>query len=233
MSSSPSPVRLPTNVSANDSTRLEATPFPYGEAQLRPGQRNFPLVEVEQFAVESAAPAAAAPDPQRDAQMREMGRQQGMSEARARFDEQLAAERSMIAKALEGFARERSAYYRKIEEEAVQLAMAIARKVIHREAQVDPLLLMGIVRVALERMEGATAVVLQVHPERAPEWRRYVASHVDPAHAPEIAEDPALPPDRCLLKTSMGSAELGLEIHLKEIERGLMDLLAARPEVKA
>jgi len=28
----------------------------------------------------------------------------------------------------------------------------------------------------------------------------------------------------------MGTAELGLEVQLKEIEQGLMDLLAARPQ---
>jgi hypothetical protein len=54
----------------------------------------------------------------------------------------------------------------------VQLALSIARKVLHREAQVDPLLLMGIVRVALERIEGATGVTLAVHPEQVPEWRQ-------------------------------------------------------------
>jgi hypothetical protein len=31
----------------------------------------------------------------------------------------------------------------------------------------------------------------------------------------------------------MGTAELGMEIQLKEIEKGLMDLLAARPEKKS
>jgi flagellar biosynthesis/type III secretory pathway protein FliH len=54
-----------------------------------------------------------------------------------------------------------------------------------------------------------------------------------PGALPEIAEDPALPPGRCKLQTSMGVAELDIEIQLKEIERGLADLLAARPGEKA
>ena len=111
----------------------------------------------------------------------------------------------------------------------VQLALSIARKILHREAQVDPMLLAGIVRVALEKIEGATGVVLQVHPQHAADWRKYLALRMEPGDLPEIVEDPALPPDQCRLRTSMGTAELGMEVQLKEVERGLMDLLAARP----
>jgi flagellar assembly protein FliH len=114
----------------------------------------------------------------------------------------------------------------------VQLALSIARKVLHREAQVDPLLLMGIVRVALERIEGATGVVLAVHPEQAADWRRYLASCIDPGDLPEIAEDPAMAAEQCELRTSLGTARLGLEVQLKEIEQGLTDLQAARPQEK-
>jgi len=178
--------------------------------------------------LDAAALAARGADHER--QVRELGRQQGVAEGRAKFEEQLAGERAAVAQALKDFARERATYYQKLEEEAVRLAMSIARKVLHREAQVDPLLLMGIVRVALEKIEGSTGVALLVHPERAPEWRRYLASRVDAGDLPEIVEDPSLRPEQCGLRTSMGTAELGLEVQLKEIEQGLMDLLAARPQ---
>jgi flagellar assembly protein FliH len=161
-----------------------------------------------------------------------LGRQQGEREARAKFDEELARERSAVTQALTDFACARSAYYQKIEEEAVQLALSIARKVLHREAQVDPLLLLGIVRVALERIEGATQVSLAVHPERAAVWRSYLAERMGAGDVPEILEDPAMALEQCELRTSMGTAALGIEVQLKEIEQGLMDLLAARPQEK-
>ncbi len=167
------------------------------------------------------------------AQARESGRQAGEREARAKFELELARERAGLAQALADFSGERAAYYQKIEEESVQLALSIARKVLHREAQVDPLLLMGVVRVALERMEGATGVVLTVHPQQAAEWRRYLSSCLEAGALPEIAEDAALGLGQCGLRTSMGTAELGVEVQLKEIEQGLMDLLAARPQEKA
>jgi flagellar assembly protein FliH len=96
----------------------------------------------------------------------------------------------------------------------------------------DPLLLMGIVRVAMERIEDATKIVLAVHPQRAAAWREYMLAKVDAGGIPEIVEENALPLEQCELRTSMGSAALGLEVQLKEIEQGLADLLAARPQAR-
>jgi len=177
-----------------------------------------------------ASDGAAAEAAAREAQAHTLGRQEGLAEARTIFDEQLGRERASLAAALAQFTRDRAAYFQTVEGEVVQLALSIARKILHREAQLDPLLLAGIVRVALEKIDGATGVVLRVNPENAPDWRRYLAIHLEPADLPEIVEDPAQPPDRCTLETSMGTAVIGLEVQLKEIEQGLMDLLAARPD---
>jgi flagellar assembly protein FliH len=165
----------------------------------------------------------------REAQARAQGRAEGLSEARQKFEDQLVRERASLAAALAQFTRDRAAYFQKVEGEVVQLALSIARKILHREAQLDPLLLAGIVRVALEKIDGATGVRLRVHPNNAADWRRYLTIHLDPADLPEIVEDSALEMDRCTLETSMGTAVIGLEPQLKEIEQGLMDLLAARP----
>ena len=48
---------------------------------------------------------------------------------------------------------ERQNYYRRIEGEVVELALAIARKILHREVQIDPHALAGIVRVTLEKLD--------------------------------------------------------------------------------
>src|SRR5258706_9513674 len=104
--------------------------------------------------------------------------------------------------------------------------------VLPRQARVDPLLLMGIVKVALDRIEGATGVVLAVHPQQAAVWRNYLEASMVEGDPPKIVEDPAMALEQCELRTSMGTAALGLEVQLKEIEQGLADLLAARPQAK-
>jgi len=230
MSSSPSRAPSPPpDAAPAQAHQAEAFPFPYCEVTVSPS----PSLAGFQLPRGKSDSSTRSLAPEREAQARALGRQQGELDCRAKFEEQLGRERSVLAAALTDFARERGAYYQKLEQEVVRLALSIARKILHREAQVDPLLLMGVVRVALEKIEGASGVVLAVHPQQAPDWQRYLASRLDPGAMPEIVEDAAMPPERCTLKTSMGTAELGLEVHLKEIEQGLMDLLAARPGEKA
>jgi flagellar assembly protein FliH len=234
MSSSASPAR------AAQELELAATmeqpifiPFAYTEVERQEtaGASNaLPAGLAGAYKAAQDPSAAAAGAAVRDVQMRELGRQQGEAEQRARSEEQLVRERAVVAKAVADFARDRAAYYRKLEEEAVRLALSIARKILHREAQVDPLLLMGVVKVALDKIEGATEVALLVHPQRAADWRRQLSATMAAGKPLEIVEDPALEPDQCRLRTSMGTADLGLEGQLKEIEAGLTDLLAARPK---
>lgn len=214
---------------------LRAMPFPYSEAVALAGKLNFPLAAQPSLAMglgrsEKDPAAQAALGAEREAQAREMGRQQGVAESRAKFEEKLAGERAAIAQALKDFAGERAAYCQRLEEEAVRLAMSIARKVLHREAQVDPLLLMGIVRVALDRIEGASGVAVVVNPQQAAEWRQYLAAHLAAGEMPEVVEDASMQAQQCGLRTSMGTADMSLEMQLKEVEQGLMDLLAARPQ---
>jgi flagellar assembly protein FliH len=173
---------------------------------------------------DSAAEVAA-----RDAQLRAQAWQEGAAEARKSFDDQLARERASVAAALAEFHRERADYFRRVEAEVVQLALSIARKVLHREAQIDPQLLAGIVRVALEKIEGATEIKLRLHPRQVAEWRQYLTMHMQQDNLPELIEDPAQAPESCVLQTSLGTAVVGVEVQLKEIEQGLADLLAARP----
>ena len=161
--------------------------------------------------------------------MRQAGRAEGEAATRAAYEEHLDRVRDGVRATLADFAGERAAYYRQVESEVVQLALAIARKILHREAQVDPLLLAGVVRVALDQIESKTKVVVRVHPEQAPDARAYLRRAMDPQSVPEVVEDPTLELDRCVLQTEMGTAELGIEAQLKEIEQGLFDLLAKRP----
>jgi flagellar assembly protein FliH len=190
----------------------------------------------------SAGAAAAAPREREreeprggrpESEIFEQGRQAGQAQLRAEFDDALAKCRGEIARALQEFVRERQSYYRRVEGEVVQLALAIARKILHREVQIDPQALAGIVRVTLEKLETGTQVTLHVPPAESAEWRRYFACQTEDTPAPEIREEAALAAGECRLETAMGSTEVGLQAQLKEIETGLLDLLAERPGVPA
>jgi flagellar assembly protein FliH len=167
----------------------------------------------------------------REQAAREAGRQEGEARARAGFEQQLLVLRGSLLQAVTGFAGERTTYFERVEFEVVALALAIARKILHREATVDPLLLAGIVRVALEKLENGTQVTVRVAPPQVSDWRTYFARTMDEHSVPELVEDASLPPGQCVLKTSLGTTCLGLEVQLKEIEQGLADLMLQRPAV--
>ena len=134
-----------------------------------------------------------------------------------------------ITDALAAFSAERSSYFARVESEVVHLSLAIARKILAREAHTDPLLLAGLVRVALDGVESSSAVRLRVSPDRLSTWQAHLAT--TPARRrPELLPDPSLSTDDCVLETETGVARLNYEIQLKEIERGFLDLLSQRPD---
>ena len=195
----------------------------------------FPYAEVESTAT-LAESGVAAPREDRSQQQQadafEKGRQQGREQVGAETQATLQAERQQIARMLMEFATERRNYYHRIEGEVVQLALAIARKILHREAQLDANTLAGIVRVTLEKLDAGTHVNLHVHPKEAADWSHYFAGQKEGAPMAEVREDSTVAPGECRIETSLGTTEVGFETQLKEIETGLLDLLAERPATK-
>jgi flagellar assembly protein FliH len=153
---------------------------------------------------------------------------QGGREAAARFEEELARERKRVADLILDFQRQREDYYSRVEIELVHMALAIAAKILHREAQVDRLVVAGLVKVMIERLQQKTKIIVRVRPEEAEGWRHYFRDH----KSLEILEDFALEPKACLLETELGVADMGLDAQLKEVEQGFFDLLAQKPEPK-
>jgi flagellar assembly protein FliH len=204
----------------------EIRPFPYAEVALPAGGARKTAASAEGTEAATKTSEVVA---QREAAARELGRREGEAQGRAAGEEHLAEVRASVDAALAGFARDRAQYYHQVEGEVVQLALAIARKILHREAQVDPLLLAGMVRVTLERVASATKVIVRVHPQQVAECRSYFAQHIEASQVPDVVEDAAIRRDHCVLQTTLGTTEVGVDLQLKEIEQGLFDLLAKRP----
>ena len=174
----------------------------------------------------------AASDPQTEQRAYEKGLAEGEARARAAFGEGLAALRVQSGEALREFVCQRELYFQRVEGEVVQLALSIARKILHREVQIDPLLLAGIVRVALGTLNQGTRVRLRAHPQEIGVWRDYFAQAAEIAPAPELVGDASLASGCCILETDLGNTQIGLETQLKEIEQGFLDLLEQRPRVR-
>jgi len=147
------------------------------------------------------------------------------------YEAKLEANAAKIQQTVELFKVERKGYFSRVESEVVQLALAIASKVLHREAQVDPMLVAALVRVAVDKMHDGSSVSVRVSPAQAGKWTAYLAN---PLNGSSIAviEDTHLGPEECILETGLGSANFSIDAQMKEIEQGFFDLLAQRPVVK-
>jgi len=156
------------------------------------------------------------------------GVREGERQARAIFEEELAQQHRRLMEALSAFEQERGQYYSKVEVELVHFALAIAARILHREALVDRMVVAGLVKVTIEKLQQGTKVLVRVRPEEAERWRNYFHGN---DHL-EIVEDSALEPRDCKLETEIGTTDMGLDAQLKEIEQGFFDLLAQRPQPK-
>ena len=145
------------------------------------------------------------------------------------YEENLSKQKAAILEAVTEFRRERAGYYSRVEKELVELALSIAAKILHREAQVDRTLLGALVKVAIENLQHRTNIAVRVRPEEAELWRDYLAENL-PETKIEVIEDANIAESNCVLETEVGTAEVGIASQLKEIERGFFDLLSQRPD---
>jgi flagellar assembly protein FliH len=158
---------------------------------------------------------------------REQGKQEGRQAERQAHAAALSAaslERQRQAvELIQSFTQERDQFLHAVEREVVELAVAVAARILRREAQMDPLLLTGAVRIALGQLSGSTQVRLRVPPGDLDLWTEAMAL------APNLALKPAVVPGEgmrlgdCVVETELGSVDLGIRSQLGEIECGFFD----------
>jgi flagellar assembly protein FliH len=157
---------------------------------------------------------------------RQKARSEQQAELELAFEQRLAGERTAIALLSAQFAQDRSHYFAAVEMEVVKLALAISARILHREAKMEPLLLAGAVRVALEKIQGNGETFLHVPEVDLETWKaRFSLGNA----AVTMVADGHIETGSCRLETPVGSVHFGVEVQLAEIERGFFDLLQQRP----
>ncbi len=158
---------------------------------------------------------------------RERGRQEGRQmerEAQAGAIAALEQRRaSQAVELIESFGQERERYLQAIEQEVVKLALAVAARILRREAQMDPLLLTGAVRVALGQLSGSTQVRLRVPAAELELWTEAIALVPNLVVKPAVEAGEGMRLGDCRIETELGSVDLGIRAQLSEIERGFFD----------
>jgi flagellar assembly protein FliH len=178
------------------------------------------------FGSEPAAPSrenTAQAEAETEAARREAfeaGRQQGERQARADLEPVLERLNASLAEVL----AMRPELRRNAERDVVQLALLIARRVLHRELCVDEGALTAIARVAFEHLARSESYRVTVHPRFAGAIAAAVpASHAGRVH---IESDVGCAPGTLVLHSSEGLIDASIDTQLEEISRGLADRLA-------
>jgi flagellar assembly protein FliH len=158
---------------------------------------------------------------------RERGRQEGRQSEREAQAAALAAEeerrKRQLAGLTESLARERDRFLRDVEQEVVKLALAVAARILRREAQMDPLLLTGAVRVALGQLAGTCEVRLKVPAAEIELWTEAIALIPNLSTKPVVIAGDGMRLGDCVIESKAGTVDLGVRSQLAEIERGFFD----------
>src|SRR4030095_15624726 len=95
------------------------------------------------------------------------------------------------------------------EREMVQLALTLARRVVHREVTLDPELAAALAHVALERLGATTPATIRLHPADSPIVAQDGARGGG-ATVP-VVPDPSISRGGCLVESDFGSVDATIE----------------------
>ena len=228
-------------VHAGDRKQAKVVPLEYGAMGAAPAAPNWTSLAPDEARSQASLLAALEHlQAEKDAVLARMEQQMAAtrSEAyeagrraeevrRASVDERIVA---ALIHTIENFQSARDRYFADVEREVVQLSLAVAARVLHRESQMDPLLLSGAVRVALGQLAESTEVDLRVPAAEAQRWTELLRL-MPLALRPVVQPDERMAATECRLESSVGTIDLGIRAQLEEIERGFFDLLDQRAKV--
>ena len=151
------------------------------------------------------------------------GMREGEAAGRKRGAAELQPVIDRLARSIEEIGGMRARLRAEAEADLVQLALAIARRVLRRELVIDPEALHGLVLGALEKLGGQEISRVRVHPSMP-------RSHGMPAQNSACGQGGS---DRrsvarlgaVIFETPRGNLDASVESQLQEIERGLADRL--------
>jgi flagellar assembly protein FliH len=160
-------------------------------------------------------------------QARAAGAAEGETTGRNRAAAELQPVIERLSAAMAELAGLRARLRREAEADTIQLALAIARRVLRRELAVDPEALHGLILGALEKLESREISRVRVHPSQT----AAVAAALRKAPGGETVEviaDGRCEPGAAIFETPRGNLDASVDTQLQEIERGLADCLRKR-----
>jgi flagellar assembly protein FliH len=187
----------------------------------RPAQRVAPAAA----AMLTAMAGPGVPQPPSAAQLEEeiytRGFAEGQQAAATATQQDTAALARKLAATLDDLVRVRDQMIRHTEKQMVQLALAVARRVVHREVAVDPTAMLTMMRVVLERVSDAARVSVRLNPADHQAVTEALAD-APTSDQVTVTADPRVPRGGCKVESEYGDIDAGVDAQIQEIARALL-----------
>lgn len=133
-----------------------------------------------------------------------------------------------LAQTIEELGALRTEMLHKSEKQLVQLAIAIAGRVIQREITLDRELLVAMARVALDRLGDVSAATIRLNPE---DFAATTAARhgVLSTEAVRVVADPVVHRGGCLVESEFGLIDLSVSAQVGEIAHALLGADTSMP----
>jgi flagellar assembly protein FliH len=156
------------------------------------------------------------------------GLQQGEAAARQKAEAEIAERLQALARTTTEIASLRQQIRREGERELVELSLAIARRILHRELTIDPEALSALIKAAVHKIDLRETHRVRTHPDHAATISRCLTQIGAPAKI-EVVADAGLERGAAVFETSRGTVDASVETQLAEIQHGFADLMEAHP----
>jgi flagellar assembly protein FliH len=225
-----------TNTSSRilrDAEQTAVTPIAWraSTTALPPRAKPNPLVVKEVLAEQTAAQGDHLSQQDRE-RIEQEAYQRGFSEGKSVGQQQAKAELQpvldQLGKSLATLSSLRSRIRTEAEGDLLKLAIAIARRVLHRELTLEPESIEGLIRVALEKLQSRELSRIRVHPDQESSIRRALERFSN-SQKVELVADSSMQCGDVIFETAHGNLDASIESQLREIERGFADRLRRLP----
>lgn len=169
-----------------------------------------------------APPTAAAPDLaalEREAFTKgyAQGERAGAEASAARAEAML----RRLAQTLDDLQALRGDLIRRTEREVVDLALAIAKKVLQREVTLDHDLMLAMARVALDRLADVSTASIRLHPDDYAGVMLGRGPAAVTTHGVHVVADASVRRGGCVVQSEFGSVDIGVATQIDELTHAL------------
>lgn len=165
------------------------------------------------------------------AEARQEGFQQGYEEGLRQAAEEQHDTGTRLSALLQGITSDTEALVRGLESQVVELALAIAEKVIAREARVDREIVLNVARSALSEIHDAAELRIRAHPDDVPlldgRWQEMLPKSV--VERSELVPDELVERGGVVVETRIGYADSQLKTRLNQVVTTFQAVLDGEP----